>query len=169
MSGTGHRAVTRISTRGRTAPGRHGGGETLQKQARSVFDFSATLLEGREISLGAFCGRVLLIVNTASRCGFTPQYAGLEALYRKYRERGLEVLGFPSNQFGGQEPGAAAEIGAHHRAQHRERGQGDESLRAVPAHPDPSRRPRLIAGPGRQAHIRSFIATVSVGDILCHA
>ena len=78
----------------------------------TVFDFSASLLDGTEISLDRFRGRVLLIVNTASRCGFTPQYAGLETLYRAYGQRGLEVLGFPSNQFGQQEPGSADEIGA---------------------------------------------------------
>jgi glutathione peroxidase len=79
---------------------------------RSVFDYSATLLDGRTIALGEFRGQVLLIVNTASQCGFTPQYAGLEALYRRYRQRGFAVLGFPSNQFGRQEPGTAAEIDA---------------------------------------------------------
>ncbi len=78
--------------------------------ARSVYAFSAALLDGRTLSLEEFRGRALLIVNTASRCGFTPQYAGLESLYRTYRHRGFEVLGFPSNQFGGQEPGTAAEI-----------------------------------------------------------
>ena len=77
----------------------------------SVYDFSAHLLDGRTISLEEFRGRVLLIVNTASKCGFTPQYAGLEELYRAHRERGLEVLGFPCNQFGMQEPGSAEEIG----------------------------------------------------------
>jgi glutathione peroxidase len=81
-------------------------------EARSVFAFSAELLDGRTINLEQFRGQVLLIVNTASRCGFTPQYGGLEALYRNYRDRGLAVLGFPSNQFGGQEPGTAAEIDA---------------------------------------------------------
>ncbi len=78
----------------------------------SVYEFSAPLLDGRSISLADFKGRVLLIVNTASQCGFTPQYAGLEELYRAHRERGFEVLGFPSNQFGAQEPGAAEEIAA---------------------------------------------------------
>src|SRR5687767_3141901 len=63
-------------------------------------------------SLGEFRGKTLLIVNVASRCGFTPQYAGLEALYRKYRDRGFVVLGFPCNQFGAQEPGSEAEIAA---------------------------------------------------------
>lgn len=80
--------------------------------AGSVYDFAAPLLDGRTVSLGEFKGRVLLIVNTASQCGFTPQYADLEALYRAQRERGFEVLGFPCNQFGSQEPGSAEEIGA---------------------------------------------------------
>ncbi len=79
--------------------------------AGSVYDFAAPLLDGRTVSLGEFKGRVLLIVNTASQCGFTPQYADLEALYRAHRERGFEVLGFPCNQFGSQEPGSAEEIG----------------------------------------------------------
>jgi glutathione peroxidase len=88
---------------------------------KSVYEFSAPLLnapflnngsEGRQVSLAEFRGRVLLIVNTASKCGFTSQYAGLEQLYRAYKDRGLEVLGFPCNQFGAQEPGLEAEIGA---------------------------------------------------------
>lgn len=78
----------------------------------SVYDFSASLLDGRTVSLAEFKGRVLLIVNTASKCGFTPQYAGLEELYRVHRDHGFEVLGFPCNQFGNQEPGSADEIGA---------------------------------------------------------
>jgi glutathione peroxidase len=86
--------------------------DDMDEPAQSVFEFSATLLDGRDVSLQEYRGQVLLIVNTASRCGFTPQYAGLERLYRDYRERGLVVLGFPSNQFGRQEPGTAAEIGA---------------------------------------------------------
>ncbi len=77
-----------------------------------IYDFSATLLDGTESSLSAFRGQVLLIVNTASRCGFTPQYAGLEQLYREYRDQGFAVLAFPSNQFGRQEPGTAGEIAA---------------------------------------------------------
>ena len=80
--------------------------------AESVYDFAAPLLDRRVMSLGEFKGRVLLIVNTASRCGFTPQYAGLESLYRTYKDRGLVVLGFPCNQFGAQEPGDAGEIRA---------------------------------------------------------
>jgi glutathione peroxidase len=78
----------------------------------SVYEFEARTLSGEPLKLERFRGTVLLIVNTASECGFTPQYAGLEALYEKYRERGFEVLGFPCNQFGGQEPGSAEEIGA---------------------------------------------------------
>src|SRR5579871_3794905 len=78
----------------------------------SLYDFSASLLDGRTISLADFRGRVLLIVNTASKCGFTPQYAALEELYRVHRDRGFEVLGFPCNQFGNQEPGSAEEIRA---------------------------------------------------------
>lgn len=66
--------------------------------------------DGSETDLSPFAGKVLLIVNTASRCGFTPQYEGLEALYRKYRDRGFAVLAFPCNQFGAQEPGDAEEI-----------------------------------------------------------
>lgn len=76
----------------------------------SVYDFSATTLDGREVPLSTYEGKVLVIVNTASKCGFTPQYAGLESLYKQYKDRGLVILGFPCNQFGGQEPGEAAEI-----------------------------------------------------------
>ena len=80
--------------------------------ANSIYDFKATRLEGVEVSLDDFRGKVLLIVNTASRCGYTPQYQGLEDLYRRFHEQGLVILGFPCNQFGAQEPGNALEIGA---------------------------------------------------------
>jgi glutathione peroxidase len=76
----------------------------------TAFDFSATTLDGKDRSLADFRGKVLLVVNTASKCGFTPQYTGLEALWRKYADRGLVVLGFPCDQFGHQEPGDAEEI-----------------------------------------------------------
>jgi glutathione peroxidase len=76
----------------------------------SVYDFTAQTLDGKPASLADFRGKVILIVNTASKCGFTPQFAGLEALYETYKDRGLVVLGFPCNQFGAQEPGNAEEI-----------------------------------------------------------
>jgi glutathione peroxidase len=76
----------------------------------SVYDFSARSLAGDEVPLKRFEGKVLLIVNTASACGFTPQYQGLEVLHRELSPRGFCVLGFPCNQFGGQEPGSAEEI-----------------------------------------------------------
>jgi glutathione peroxidase len=76
----------------------------------SVYDFTVDTLDGHPKALADYRGEVLLVVNTASKCGFTPQYAGLEALHRKYAGRGLRVLGFPCNQFGAQEPGDAAEI-----------------------------------------------------------
>jgi glutathione peroxidase len=78
---------------------------------QSVYEFSAALLDGREVRLADLRGQVLLIVNTASQCGFTPQYAGLETLYRTYADRGFVALAFPCNQFGRQEPGDADEIG----------------------------------------------------------
>ncbi|MEK9218302.1 glutathione peroxidase [Enterobacter mori] len=74
------------------------------------YQLTATSLDGRPISMADYAGKVVLVVNTASQCGFTPQYAGLEALYKKYADRGLVVLGFPCNQFGKQEPGGADEI-----------------------------------------------------------
>ena len=76
----------------------------------TLFDFSAKRPDGNDQKLSDYAGKVVLVVNTASQCGFTPQYAGLETLWRDYAERGLVVLGFPCNQFGAQEPGDAAEI-----------------------------------------------------------
>lgn len=76
----------------------------------TIYDFSAVTLQGVQMDLSEFSGHVVLVVNTASKCGFTPQYEGLEALYRKYRAKGFAVLGFPCNQFGAQEPGDASEI-----------------------------------------------------------
>jgi glutathione peroxidase len=76
----------------------------------TVFDFTAQDIAGKDVDLSAYQGKVLLIVNTASKCGFTPQYKGLQALFEKYRERGFEVLGFPCNQFGHQEPADEAAI-----------------------------------------------------------
>ena len=78
----------------------------------SIYDFTATRLDGGQQSLAEYRGEVVLIVNTASQCGFTPQYAGLESLYENLHPRGLTVLGFPCNQFGGQEPEGEAAIGA---------------------------------------------------------
>ena len=75
-----------------------------------LYDFSATTLDGKPTTLETFRGQVLLIVNTASKCGFTPQYTGLEALQQRYAGQGFAVLGFPCDQFGHQEPGDAAEI-----------------------------------------------------------
>ena len=76
----------------------------------TIADFTADLPGGKQINLADKQGKVLLVVNTASKCGFTPQYDGLEVLHKKYGEQGFEVLAFPCNQFGGQEPGSAEEI-----------------------------------------------------------
>ncbi|MBU3182357.1 glutathione peroxidase [Clostridium psychrophilum] len=76
----------------------------------SIYDFKAITIDGEEVSLEQYKGKVLVIVNTASKCGFTPQYEGLEKLYKQYNNRGLVILGFPSNQFAGQEPGENNEI-----------------------------------------------------------
>ncbi len=78
----------------------------------SVYDFEAQSIDGQNVSLARYRGQVLLVVNTASACGFTPQFAGLEKLHQQYGPQGLAVIGFPCNQFGGQDPGSDAEIGA---------------------------------------------------------
>ncbi|MFH7765012.1 glutathione peroxidase [Acinetobacter sp. BSP-28] len=78
----------------------------------NIYQFEAELLDGKNKSFTDYEGKVLLIVNTASKCGFTPQFAGLEKLYEKYKDQGFEVLGFPCNQFGGQDPGSNEQIGA---------------------------------------------------------
>ncbi len=77
-----------------------------------IYDFEARRIDGTTVPLSTFKGKVMLIVNTASKCGFTPQFEGLEALYKKYGDQGLAVLGFPSNQFASQDPGTNEEIGA---------------------------------------------------------
>lgn len=78
--------------------------------AESIYDFKLNGLRGGEIDFAALCGKVLLLVNVASRCGYTPQYSGLEKLHKDYQARGLTVIGFPCNQFGAQEPGTPEEI-----------------------------------------------------------
>ena len=78
----------------------------------NIYDYSVNSLNGAPVDLGSYRGKVLLIVNTASNCGFTPQYKGLEAVYQQFKDKGVEVLGFPCNQFGSQEPGSSDEIGA---------------------------------------------------------
>ncbi|RKD89904.1 glutathione peroxidase [Mangrovibacterium diazotrophicum] len=77
---------------------------------KTIYDYKAKSLQGKEVAFDEFKGKVVVVVNTASKCGFTPQYAGLEQLYEKYKDQGLVVLGFPCNQFGNQEPGGAKEI-----------------------------------------------------------
>lgn len=84
--------------------------QTLALSAGSIQDISLTDIDGKETSLKPYQGKVVLIVNVASHCGYTPQYKGLEAVYEKYKDKGLVVLGFPCNQFGSQEPGTSQEI-----------------------------------------------------------
>jgi glutathione peroxidase len=76
----------------------------------NFYQFTARSLQGKDISMDTYKGKVVLVVNTASKCGFTPQYEGLENLYKKYKDQGLVILGFPCNQFGNQEPGTDKEI-----------------------------------------------------------
>ena len=84
----------------------------MSTASEGIYGFSAETLDGATVSLDKYRGKVLLIVNTASECGFTPQYKGLQEVYQQYAARGFEVLGFPCNQFGKQEPGDAGQIGA---------------------------------------------------------
>ena len=86
------------------------GPAAASEPAKSAYDFSFTSIEGAPLPLSGFEGKVVLLVNTASRCGFTPQYTDLQAVWSRYRDRGLVVLGVPSNDFGGQEPGSEAQI-----------------------------------------------------------
>jgi len=85
-------------------------GQLACVRAESIYDLKLKDIDGKDTTLGAYKGKLLLVVNVASKCGFTKQYTGLEATYQKYRAQGLVVLGFPCNQFGGQEPGSDEEI-----------------------------------------------------------
>ncbi len=86
--------------------------------AQTLYDFQTASIEGQPADLASQRGKVVLVVNTASKCGFTPQFEGLEALWKAYRDRGLVVIGFPSNQFGAQDPGTNEEIGAFCQQNH---------------------------------------------------
>jgi glutathione peroxidase len=85
-------------------------GTTLMAAEKTVYDFTLNSIEGQATPLVSFRGKVVVLVNVASRCGYTPQYAGLEALYEKYKDRGFVIVGIPANNFGGQEPGTNQEI-----------------------------------------------------------
>jgi glutathione peroxidase len=84
--------------------------QTMSSNAQALYKIPVKDIEHKDTSLGAYQGKVLLVVNVASKCGFTPQYTALQAVYEKYKDKGLVVLGFPCNQFGGQEPGSNEEI-----------------------------------------------------------
>jgi len=85
-------------------------GVTVMAAEKTVYDFTLTSIDGQPTQLSTFKGKVVLLVNVASRCGYTPQYTGLEALYEKYKDRGFVIVGIPANNFGGQEPGSNQEI-----------------------------------------------------------
>ncbi|MCL6220346.1 glutathione peroxidase [Zunongwangia pacifica] len=82
----------------------------METTAQKIYDFKATTLTGKEMGLDQFKGKTIIVVNTASKCGLTPQYEGLEKLYQNYKDKGLVILGFPCNQFGSQEKGSSEEI-----------------------------------------------------------
>lgn len=103
-------AVIGLAAWGARSLGAEAIGEKAENAANSVYGFSVKTNDGSEALLSAYEGKALLIVNTASKCGFTPQYESLETLYERYRDRGFEVLAFPANDFGKQEPGSNAEI-----------------------------------------------------------
>lgn len=84
--------------------------EVTDIMSKSIYDFVVKDIDGKDVNLSKYKGKVLLIVNVASKCGFTKQYSGLQKIYEKYKTKGLEILGFPCNQFGGQEPGTEKEI-----------------------------------------------------------
>ena len=86
------------------------GNTTVDAKTKSVLEFKMKDIDGKDVKLNKYKGKVLLVVNTASHCGYTPQYAGLESIYKKYNAEGFYVLGFPANNFGGQEPGTAEQI-----------------------------------------------------------
>ncbi len=83
---------------------------SMAATAKSIYNFTLRSIDGQSVPLRSFHGKVLLVINVASRCGFTPQYAGLESLYEKYRDRGFVIVGIPANNFGSQEPGTNEEI-----------------------------------------------------------
>src|SRR5687768_6481612 len=88
----------------------HIGTTTADAAPKSLFDFKVKDIDGKDVKLKKYKGNVLLVVNVASKCGYTPQYEALQATYLKYKDRGFSILAFPANNFGGQEPGTAAEI-----------------------------------------------------------
>ncbi len=91
-------------------PAADGPDKNMENNAKSIYDFEPIDIDGNKVSLGKYKNHVVMFVNTASQCGYTPQYKGLQAIYDKYKDRGFVILGFPANNFGGQEPGSNEEI-----------------------------------------------------------